>query len=117
MGGRGASSSQGQNAFDVISDEEYSRAYNSYIDKRNAYMDRGIERWSAKEYTNAEFLAHLEDSNWHSEMRQLQQANLTPQQLTKLKNNVDVGPYTVYGFTGKEAVAKRIAEVKKTKRK
>ena len=124
FGGRGASSSnkKGTNtkqndAFDFTR-EEINRAYQTMLEKMQTHMNRGDERWSASSYTNAEFLAHMEDANWHSELRQLEEAGLTKEQLTEIKNKTIISSYGVGSMlTGKENVQKMINSVKKKRMK
>ena len=114
FGGRGASSSAKNNAFNFTR-EEITKAYQTMREKMQAHMDAGDEEWSAKEYSNAEFLAHMEDANWHSELHQLEDAKLTKEQLTKIKNKTKISAYGVGSeLTGKENVSKMIASVKKS---
>lgn len=117
FGGRGASSSVMKgNAFD-FTQEEVNKAYQTMREKMQRHMDNNDDRWSASEYTNAEFLAHLEDSNWHSEMRQLEEAKLTKDQLTAIKNKTTVSAWGVgEELTGKQNVEKMINSVKKKKK-
>lgn len=118
FGGRGASSgSKEKGAFDFTR-AEIQKAYQTMREKLQFHMDRGDERWSAKEYSNAEFLAHMEDANWHGEMKQLEDAKLTAKQLTQIKNKTTISVYGVGSMlTGKENVQKMINSVKKTKGK
>ncbi len=113
FGGRGASSGKAtKGAFDFTR-EEVAQAYQTMREKMQSHMDRGDESWNASEYTNAEFLAHLEDSNWHSEMKQLEEANLTEKQLAQIKNETTVSAYGVGRMlTGRENVDKMIKSVK-----
>ena len=101
-----------KDAFDY-SREEVTKAYETMRDKMQKHMDKEDVVWSGKEYTNAEFLAHLEDANWHGEMKQLREANLTPEQLTEIKDKTTLSPWGVGpGLTGKENVQKMIDSVK-----
>ena len=86
------------------------------------YKDKFNETWgkdgsndkvvSAKMYTNDEFMEHLEDANWHSERRQLLEANLTNQELKYIKDRTKVSAWGVENLTGKEQVDKLIKEAK-----
>ena len=120
FGGRGASSSRtGRGKGSQIATftrEEVRKAYETMREKMQMHMDRGDERWSASEYTNAEFLAHMEDANWHGEMRQLMDAKITQEELTKIKNKTTLSPYGVGSMlTGKENVEKMINSVRQSK--
>ena len=118
FGGRGASSSQASGKPATFTREEVTKAYQTMREKMQEHMDRGDERWSAKEYTNAEFLAHMEDANWHPELRQLMDAKVTQEELTKIKNKTTLSSYGVGPMmTGKENVQKMIDSVRKTKKK
>lgn len=72
-------------------------AYAGYAPKRD-YLDENRKgtgyRWTGKEYTNDEFLEHLEDANWHTERKMLIDAGLTNQQLEYIKNNTRLDIYT-----------------------
>lgn len=101
-----------KDAFDY-SREEVTKAYETMRDKMQKHMDNNEDHWSGKEYTNAEFLAHLEDANWHGEMKQLREANLTPEQLTEIKDKTTLSSWGVGSeLTGKENVQKMIDSVK-----
>jgi hypothetical protein len=86
------------------------------------YKDKFNETWgkdgsndkvvSAKMYTNDEFMEHLEDANWHSERKQLLDANLTNQELKYIKDRTKVSAWGVENLTGKEQVEKLIKEAK-----
>lgn len=69
----------------------------SYIPKRD-FLDETRKgdgyRWTGKEYTNDEFLEHLEDANWHTEHRMLVNAGLTNRQMEYIKNNTKLDIYT-----------------------
>ena len=76
-------------------------------------MDNNIDKWSAKTYTNAEFLAHLEDANWHGEMKQLEDAKLSEKELEYIKNKTTLSSWGVgEELTGRENVSKMIQETK-----
>lgn len=77
-----------------------SDAYRTYRDKRDNF--EGIERdelgnrnydtmkdatWTGKEYTNEEFLANLEDENWHTERGMILDAGLTNKQMEFVKDH------------------------------
>lgn len=101
-----------KDAFDY-SREEVTKAYETMREKMQKHMNNNEDHWSGKEYTNAEFLAHLEDANWHGEMKQLREANLTPEQLTEIKDKTTLSSWGVGSeLTGKENVQKMIDSVK-----
>ena len=81
-----------------IDDDTYKfkESYKSYHEKMQSHGDR--EKWSAKEYTNDEFMEHLTDSNWHKERKMIEEANLTNKQLTELKNQITVSKWGVENF-------------------
>ena len=90
-------------------------AYAGYKDKFNStWGEDGSESKvvSAKMYTNDEFMEHLEDANWHSERRQLLDANLTNKELEYIKNRTNVSAWGVENLTGKEQVEGVIKEAK-----
>lgn len=92
------------------------------VDAHATYKDKFNETWgedgsndkvvSASMYTNDEFMEHLEDSNWHSERRQLLDANLTNQELKYIKDRTKVSAWGVENLTGKEQVSQLIKEAK-----
>ncbi len=76
--------------------------YKSYREKRDKlegiekdelgnrnYDTRKDAKWTGKEYTNDEFMANLEDENWHTERKMLLDANLTDKQMEFVKNNTE----------------------------
>lgn len=76
-------------------------------------VEFGDKSWSGKEYTNDEFMEHLEDSNWHSERKQLLDANLTNQELAYIKDHTTLSQWGVgEELTGKANVQKLIDEAK-----
>ena len=81
-----------------IDDDTYKfkESYKSYHEKMQSHGDR--EKWSAKEYTNDEFMEHLTDSNWHKERSMIEEAKLTNKQLTELKNQIIVSKWGVENF-------------------
>lgn len=93
-----------------------------YVDTYATYKDKFNDTWgkdgssdkvvSASMYTNDEFMEHLEDSNWHSERRQLLDANLTNQELKYIKDRTKVSAWGVENLTGKEQVSQLIKEAK-----
>ena len=107
-----------KNAFDY-SQEEVTKAYETMREKMSKHMkEDSDEHFSGKEYTNAEFLAHMENANWHSELHQLEDANLTDDELTQIKNKTTLSPYGVgRELTGKENVQKMIDSVRNKKEK
>lgn len=73
----------------------------------------GDNKWSGREYTNDEFMEHLEDANWHTERRMLETAGLTNQQLEYIKDKTTLDSYGVgKELTGRENVQKMINEAK-----
>ena len=112
LGNKSTNEKAKQDAFDY-SREEVTKAYETMRNKMQKHMDNNDDHWSGKEYTNAEFLAHLEDANWHGEMKQLREANLTPEQLTEIKDKTTLSSWGVGSeLTGKENVKKMIDSVK-----
>ena len=108
----GFDSEDKKGAFDFTQDE-VDRAYSTMREKMQRHMDNDDRKWSAREYTNAEFLAHMEDANWHSELHQLEDANLTEKELTYIKNKTSLSSYGVGNeLTGKANVQKMIDEAK-----
>ena len=90
-------------------------AYAGYKDKFNDTWGKdgsSNKVVSAKMYTNDEFMEHLEDANWHSERKQLIDANLTNQELAYIKDRTKVTAWGVENLTGKEQVDKLIKEAK-----
>ena len=117
FGGRGASSSNAGGKIATFTRQEVQDAYRTMREKMQYHMDRGDERWSATEYTNAEFLAHMEDANWHSEMRQLFDAKITQDELTAIKKKTTLSAWGVGSMmTGRENVEKMINSVRKKKK-
>lgn len=92
------------------------------IEAYAGYKDKFNETWgndgssdkvvSAKMYTNDEFMEHLEDANWHSERKQLLEANLTNKELSYIKDRTKVSAWGVENLTGKEQVDSLIKEAK-----
>lgn len=77
---------------------EYKDAYKTYKEKFNkTWGEKGESEKSAmgSMYTNNEFMEHLEDANWHTERRMLLDAKLTEKQLEYVKNNTEVGAWSV----------------------
>lgn len=69
----------------------------------------GDKKWTGKNYTNDEFIEHLEDANWHTEKSLLLQANLTNAQMKYIKDNTTLSSYSVGPeLTGKENVERMI---------
>lgn len=101
--------------------EEPNEKY-EYVDTYATYKDKFNDTWgkdgssdkvvSASMYTNDEFMEHLEDANWHSERKQLLDANLTNKELEYIKNKTKVSAWGVENLTGKEQVSKLIQESK-----
>lgn len=90
-------------------------AYAGYKDKFNDTWGKDGSREkvvSAKMYTNDEFMEHLEDANWHSERKQLLEANLTNKELSYIKDRTKVSAWGVENLNGKEQVEKLIKEAK-----
>lgn len=90
-------------------------AYAGYKEKfNNTWGEDGSKDKvvSAKMYSNDEFMEHLTDSNWHSERKALEQANLTNKELEYIKNRTNVSAWGVENLTGKEQVEKLIQEAK-----
>lgn len=56
--------------------------------------DNENAKWSGKEYTNDEFMEHLEDANWHTERRMLETAGLTNQEMEYVKDHTTLGAWT-----------------------
>lgn len=101
-----------KDAFD-FTQEEVDKAYQTMREKMQYNMDNNIDKWSAKTYTNAEFLAHLEDANWHGEMKQLEDAKLSEKELEYIKNKTTLSSWGVgEELTGRENVSKMIQETK-----
>lgn len=53
----------------------------------------GDKKFTGKDYTNDEFMEHLEDANWHTERRMLETAGLTNQELSYIKDKVTLDSY------------------------
>lgn len=102
---------------------EFVEAYAGYRDKSyklagtkmsgKDIVEYGRNSWTGKEYTNDEFMEHLEDSNWHSERKQLLDANLTNQELEYIKNKTTLSQWSVgEELTGSANTQKLIDEAK-----
>ena len=67
---------------------EFVEAYGGYKAKAER-LDQQTNHgeWYGKEYTNDEFIEHLEDANWHKERKMLLDAGLTNEQLKYIKDN------------------------------
>ena len=99
---------------------EFVEAYAGYKDKfKDTWGEDGSGEKvaSAKMYTNDEFMEHLEDANWHSERRQLLEANLTNKELEYIKNRTNVSAWGVENLNGKEQVDALIKEAKENANK
>lgn len=68
------------------------QAYKGYKEKFDKHGER--DTWSGKEYTNDEFMEHLEDANWHTERKMIEEAGLTNKQMTELKNQVKLSQWS-----------------------
>ncbi len=102
---------------------EYVEAYAGYRDKSyklagtkmsgKDVVEYGTKSWTGKEYTNDEFMEHLEDSNWHSERKALLEAGLTNQELAYIKDRTTLSQWSVgEELTGSKNVEKMIKEAK-----
>ena len=102
---------------------EYVGAYAGYHDKSYKLAgtkmsgkdveEFGTKSWTGKEYTNDEFMEHLEDSNWHSERKALLEAGLTNQELSYIKDRTTLSQWSVgEELTGSKNVEKMIKEAK-----
>ena len=102
---------------------EYVPAYAGYHDKSyklagtkmsgKDVLEYGEKSWTGKDYTNDEFMEHLEDANWHSERRQLLDAHLTNQEMAYIKNKTSLSQWGVgEELTGSKNVSKMIDEAK-----
>ena len=83
-----------------LNEDNISESYRTYREKRDSFEgittdelgNRDYENmkdadWTGKEYTNEEFLANLEDENWHTERKMLLDAGLTNKQMEFVKDN------------------------------
>lgn len=87
------------------------KAYESYYEKMKGHGE--MDSWTGKEYTNDEFMEHLTDSNWHSERKALEEAKLTNEELSYIKDKTSLSKWGVgEELTGKENVNKMIDEAK-----
>ena len=75
-------------------------------------VEYGNKSWTGKEYTNDEFMEHLTDSNWHSARKQLEEAGLTNQELSYIKDKTKLSMWGVEGMTTSKDVEKLINEAK-----
>ena len=102
---------------------EYVGAYAGYYDKswklsgstknEDGSTNFGNKNWTGKEYTNDEFMEHLTDSNWHSERKALEEAGLTNQELSYIKDRTTLSQWSVgEELTGRKNVEKMINEAK-----
>lgn len=71
---------------------EYVEAYAGYSEKMKKHGD--YDKWSGKEYTNDEFMEHLTDANWHTERKMLEDAKLTNQELSYIKDKTTLGQWS-----------------------
>lgn len=85
-------------------------AYKTYQEKMMR-LEKNNRSWTGKEYTNDEFMEHLEDANWHTERKMIEEAGLTNKQLTELKNQVTLSSWSAN--LDKEKTQKLIDKVKK----
>lgn len=78
-----------------VPNEEYEfvESYGTYHEKKNRLAGQ-MESWTGKEYTNDEFMEHLEDANWHTERRMLLDAKLTNAQLGYIKDNTRLSDFS-----------------------
>ena len=94
---------------------EYVDSYATYKEKLDKLDKDGQGRWTGKEYTNDEFMEHLTDANWHYERKMIEDAKLTNEQLTNLKNKVKLSTWSAE--LDKESTQRLIDEVKSSKTK
>ena len=82
---------------------EYTSSYYSMTEKNHKLsgdkfegkdvVEFGNNSWTGKDYTNDEFIDHLENANWHKERRMLLTAGLTNQEMTYIKDRVKLDSY------------------------
>lgn len=102
---------------------EYVEAYAGYHDKSyklagtkmsgKDVVEYGTKSWTGKEYTNDEFMEHLTDSNWHQERKMLEEAKLTNEELSYIKDHTTLSQWSVgEELTGSKNTQKMIDEAK-----
>lgn len=102
---------------------EYVEAYAGYHDKSyklagtkmsgKDVVEYGRNSWTGKEYTNDEFMEHLTDSNWHQERKMLEEAKLTNEELSYIKDHTTLSQWSVgEELTGSKNTQKMIDEAK-----
>lgn len=102
---------------------EYVEAYAGYHDKSyklagtkmsgKDVVEYGRKSWTGKEYTNDEFMEHLTDSNWHQERKMLEEAKLTNEELSYIKDHTTLSQWSVgEELTGSKNTQKMIDEAK-----
>lgn len=74
---------------------QYVDSYATYKDKFERFRSEYRDSWTGKEYTNDEFMEHLTDSNWHTERKMLENANLTNSELTYIKDKTRLASWSV----------------------
>ena len=109
MGGRGAKAGnvaekgsnavyKPQNAYESYKEKMFK--YSGTTENEDGSLNYGQKDYSGKVYTNAEFMEHLEDGNWHSLHSAILENKLTNAEVSYIKNNMRFGLWSFGKYKG-----------------